>query len=196
MLLYDTMGHGYKIDYQAVLGGGEPGVSRSGRTAFRCCGSSSRAARWIRWRSLAAPEFGEAKFGEQTQQAATVFGPNDFFGVLPDGTAWVARGAGKSGGLARADGNWSRGRAAEFTKVPVTQADKDRVLAQVREQGKQYGMPQELQIRIRLPTSKPPFDFALGRPNGEVWLQRSARRGRRSDHVRRVRPERGIGSGR
>ena len=25
VLLYDTVGHGYKIDYQAVLGGGEPG---------------------------------------------------------------------------------------------------------------------------------------------------------------------------
>src|SRR5580765_2835280 len=56
--------------------------------------------------------------------------------------------------------------------MPVTQADKDRVLAQVREHGKQFGMPQDLPIVYPFADTKPPFDFALGRPNGEVWLQR------------------------
>jgi hypothetical protein len=46
------------------------------------------------------------------------------------------------------------------------------VLAQVREQGKQFGMPQDLEIKYPFAETKPPFDFALGRPNGEVWLQR------------------------
>jgi hypothetical protein len=46
------------------------------------------------------------------------------------------------------------------------------VLAQVREQGKQFGMPQELSISYPFAENKPPFEFALGRPNGEVWLQR------------------------
>ena len=65
--------------------------------------------------------------------------------------------------------------------MPVTQADRDRVLAQVREQGKQFGMPQELPIEYPFADTKPPFDFALGRPEGEVWLQRPrARRTRRS----------------
>ena len=54
----------------------------------------------------------------------------------------------------------------------MSQADKDRVLAQVREQGPQYGMPQELNVQYPFADTKPPFDFALGRPNGEVWLQR------------------------
>jgi hypothetical protein len=54
----------------------------------------------------------------------------------------------------------------------VTQADKDRVLAQVKEQGKQFGMPQDLSISYPFAEAKPPFDFALGRQNGEVWLQR------------------------
>jgi hypothetical protein len=70
------------------------------------------------------------------------------------------------------DGRWSRGESRKYTGQPVTQADKDRVLAQVREQGKQYGMPQELAIEYPFAATKPPFDFALGRPNGEVWLQR------------------------
>jgi hypothetical protein len=54
----------------------------------------------------------------------------------------------------------------------VTQADKDRVLAQVRDQGKQFGMPQDLSITYPFAETKPPFDFALGREVGEVWLQR------------------------
>jgi hypothetical protein len=54
----------------------------------------------------------------------------------------------------------------------VTQADRDRVLAQVREQGQQYGMPQELEIKYPFADTKPPFDFALASPNGDVWLQR------------------------
>jgi hypothetical protein len=121
---------------------------------------------------LAAPEFGEAVFGEQKQQAATVFAPNDFFGVLANGTAWVARGRDNRVDWRSADGSWSRGKSRKFTGQPVTQADRDRVLAQVREQGKQYGMPQDLPIQYPFALTKPPFDFALGRPNGEVWLQR------------------------
>ena len=113
---------------------------------------------------LAAPELGEAKFGEQKQQAATVFAPNDFFGVLANGTAWVARGRDNRVDWRAPDGTWSRGKSRKFTGQPVTQADKDRVLAQVREQGKQYGMPQELPIEYPFAETKPPFDFALGRP--------------------------------
>jgi hypothetical protein len=33
-------------------------------------------------------------------------------------------------------------------------------------------MPQELTIKYPFADTKPPFDFALARPNGEVWLQR------------------------
>ena len=106
------------------------------------------------------------------QDAAVVFAPNDFFGVLSDGTAWVARGHENRVDWRSPDGKWTRGKGRDYTKVPVTQADKDRVLAQVREQGKLYGMPQELKIVYPFADTKPPFDFALGRPNGEVWLQR------------------------
>ena len=171
VLLYDTVGNGYKIDYQAVLGGGNPGrdvlpdsipVLRIGLKN----GSVDTVAQ------LAAPEYGDAKFGEQVQQAAKVFAPNDHFGVLPDGTAWVARGHENRVDWRSIDGKWRRGQAREYTKIPVTQADKDRVLAQVREQGKQFGMPQDLSIDYPFSEAKPPFDFALGRPNGEVWLQR------------------------
>jgi hypothetical protein len=171
VLLYDTLGHGYKINYQGVLGGGEPGtqVRADSIPVLRIALKTGRADTIA---NLAAPDYGDATFGEQVQQAAKVFAPNDHFGVLPDGAAWVARGHENRVDWRAPDGTWRRGQAREYTKLPVTQADKDRVLAQVREQGQQFGMPQDLAISYPFADTKPPFDFAMGRPGGEVWLQR------------------------
>jgi hypothetical protein len=170
VLVYDTMGHGYKIDYQTMLDP-EPGQATRPDSVpvLRIALGGGKVDTVAR---LSAPEFGEAVFGEQKQQAAKVFAPNDFFGVLANGTAWVARGRDNRVDWRAPDGSWRRGKNRKYTGQPVTQADKDRVLAQVREQGKQYGMPQELPIQYPFAETKPPFDFALGRPNGEVWLQR------------------------
>jgi hypothetical protein len=170
VLVYDTMGHGYKIDYNAMLDP-EPGQATRPDSVpvLRIALGGGKVDTVAR---LSAPEFGEAMFGEQKQQAAKVFAPNDFFGVLANGTAWVARGRDNRVDWRAPDGSWRRGKNRKYTGQPVTQADKDRVLAQVREQGKQYGMPQELPIQYPFAETKPPFDFALGRPNGEVWLQR------------------------
>ncbi len=170
ILVYDTVGHGYKIDYKSVLDPppGDPRVPDS-IPVLRIHLEKGKVDTVAR---LATPEFGEAKFGEQRQRAATVFAPNDVFGVLANGSAWVARGRENRVDWREADGKWSIGQNRKFTGQPVTQADKDRVLAQVREQGKQYGMPQDLSIEYPFAATKPPFDFALGRPNGEVWLQR------------------------
>ncbi len=170
VLVYDTMGHGYKIDYRTMLDP-EPGQTKRPDSVpvlrIELAGGKVDTVAL-----LTAPEFGEAKFGEQKQPAATVFAPNDFFGVLANGTAWVARGRHNRVDWRAPDGTWSQGKSRKYTGQPVTQADKERVLAQVREQGKQYGMPQELPIDYPFAKTKPPFDFALGRPNGEVWLQR------------------------
>jgi hypothetical protein len=170
-LLYDTVGHGYKIDYQAVVGGGEPGrILRPDSIPVLRLTVKDGAVDTVAL--LAGPEYGDATFGEQVQQAAKVFAPNDFFGVLPDGTAWIARGRENRVDWRSPDGRWTRGQTHGYSRIPVTQADKDRVLAQVREHGKQFGMPQDLRIVYPFADNKPPFDFALGRPNGEVWLQR------------------------
>jgi len=171
VLLYDTVGHGYKIDYQAVVGGGEPGrILRPDSIPVLRLTVKDGAVDTVAL--LAGPEYGDATFGEQVQQAAKVFAPNDFFGVLPDGTAWIARGRENRVDWRSPDGRWTRGQTHGYSRIPVTQADKDRVLAQVREHGKQFGMPQDLRIVYPFADNKPPFDFALGRPNGEVWLQR------------------------
>lgn len=171
VLVYDTVGHAYKIDYQSVIGGGEPGkaVHPDSIAVIRI---TLKGYKVDTVAMLRAPEFGKATFGEQSQEAAVVFSPNDFFGVLLDGTAWVARGHENRVDWRSTDGKWTRGKTRSFTPVSVTQADRDRVLAQVREQGKQFGMPQELKIEYPFAATKPPFDFALARPNGEVWLQR------------------------
>jgi hypothetical protein len=170
VLVYDNIGHGYKIDYKTLLDP-EPGRMRRPDSVpvLRIPLAGGKVDTVA---NLAAPEFGEAIFGEQKQQAAIVFAPNDFFGVLPNGTAWVARGRHNRVDWRAPDGKWRVGQSRKYTGQPVTQADKDRVLAQVREQGKQYGMPQALPIEYPFAKTKPPFDFALGRPNGEVWLQR------------------------
>lgn len=170
VLVYDTVGHVYKVDYQAVIGGAEPGaiVRPDSIPVVRIALKTGQVDTVA---NLASPEYGDAVFGEQTQQAAKVFAPNDFFGVLPDGTAWLARGRENRIDWRTPAGEWTRGAPHKFTKMPVTQADKDRVLKQVREQGKQFGMPQELSITYPFATTKAPFEFALARQNGEVWLQ-------------------------
>jgi hypothetical protein len=171
VLVYDTVGNGYKVDYQSIIGGAEPGTPARPdsvpvlRIALKT-GKVDTVA------NLASPEFGEAMFGTQMQQAAKVFAPNDFFGVLPNGTAWLARGHENRVDWRDPSGSWTRGKSHDYVKAAVTQADRDRVLAQVREQGKQFGMPQDLEIKYPFSETKPPFDFALGRPSGEVWLQR------------------------
>src|ERR671920_1165669 len=71
VLQYDTLGRGYKIDYQAILGGGEPGRTIRPdsipvlRIALRG-GTTDTVAH------LSAPEYGDATFGEEVQQAAKV----------------------------------------------------------------------------------------------------------------------------
>lgn len=171
VLLYDSVGHGYKIDYQAVLGAREPGRTlRADSIPVLRIGLKDGKVDTVAM--MVGPEYGDAMFGEQTQQAAKVFAPNDHFGVLGDGTAWLARGHQNRVDWRAPNGAWLIGKPRDYPRLPVTQADKDRVLAQVREQGKQFGMPQDLRIVYPFADSKPPFDFALGRPNGEVWLQR------------------------
>jgi hypothetical protein len=174
VLVYDTVGRGYKIDYQAILGGGEPGRSlRPDSIPLLRLTVKTGVVDTVAL--LAAPEYGDAVIGEQVQQVAKVFAPNDFFGVLPDGALWVARARQNRVDWRSPAGAWTLGRQRPYSRIPVTQADKDRVLTQVREQGKQFGMPQDLSITYPFAETKPPFDFALGSPKGEVWLQRPRR---------------------
>jgi hypothetical protein len=168
VLVYDGLGRGYKVDYQAILGGGEPGraVRPDSIPVLRIdltTGLTDTVAR------LGTPDFGEARFGEQVQQVAKIFAPNDLFGVLPDGSLWVARGRSNSVEWRTSAGAWTRGKPHDYQKVPVTKADEERVMARLKERG----LPAGVAVEFPFADEKPPFENALGRPNGEVWLQRS-----------------------
>lgn len=167
VLMYDAVGHGYKIDYQAILGGGVPGTPvRPDSIAVFRIDLATKAVDTVA--QLAAPEYGDARFGEQVQQVAKIFAPNDLVGALPDGTVWVARGRENRIDWRAPDGRWTQGEPHEFEKVAVTQDDRDRFMERMHERGLQRG----IEIAFPFAEHKAPFEMALGRPNGEVWLQR------------------------
>lgn len=171
VLVYDTLGHGYKVDYRAVLGGLEPGQAPTRPDSLPVLRINLATGVADTVASLGTPEFGEARFGEQKQEVAKVFGPLDVFGVLTDGTIWVARGATNSVDWRGPDGKWIRGRARDYQKITVTQADRDQVMARLRERG----LPTQVEVAFPFAEHKPAFENALGRAasGGEVWVQRS-----------------------
>jgi hypothetical protein len=172
VLAYDQSGFGYKADYQAIVGGGEPGRTlRPDSVAILRFELASGRVDTVA--SLAAPEYGDAVFGEQTQEVAKIFGPNDAFGVLPDGRVWVARARENRVDWRGPGGVWIRGRPRDYTKVPVTEADKQRVIARIREQGKGRGLPDTLRLEWPFAENKPPFEAGSTSPAGDVWLQQA-----------------------
>jgi hypothetical protein len=172
VLAYDHDGFGYKTDYQGILGGAEPGhrVRSDSMSVLRFELATGRVDTVAQ---LAAPEYGAAKFGEQVQQVAKIFGPNDVFGVLPDGRLWVARARENRVDWRGPGGVWMQGKPHEFKAVPVTDADKQRVIAKIRQQGKGRGLPDTLPLEWPFAENKPPFETGMGSPGGEVWLRRS-----------------------
>ena len=67
------------------------------------------------------------------------------------------------------EGTWTRGPAHRWKPVPVTEADR----ALVMERLKARGLPQGIEVVFPFAETKPSFEQAMGRPNGEVWLQYS-----------------------
>jgi len=171
VLAYDQGGFGYKTDYAAIMGSAEPGraLRPDSVSVLRFQLATGRVDTVAQ---LATPEYGSAKFGEQTQQVAKIFGPNDVFGVLPDGRLWVARARENRVDWRGPGGVWLRGKPHGYTTVPVTEADKQRVIAKIREQGKGRGLPDTLHLEWPFADHKPPFETGMGSPAGDVWLQR------------------------
>jgi hypothetical protein len=172
VLAYDHQGFGYKTDYTAVLGSPEPGGEIKPVDSIPVIRIRLGTSGVDTVASLSAPELGEARFGEQTRQVATIFGPNDLFGALPDGRVWVARAKENRVDWRGPGGVWIRGNARNFDKVPVTDADRERVLERIRAQAGGR-LPDGMQLQWPFAEHKPPFDNATASPTGEVWLQRS-----------------------
>jgi hypothetical protein len=172
VLAYDHRGFGYKSDFTSVLGAPEPGGTVDPSDSVPVLRIQLTSARVDTVAHLSPPVLGEAKFGEQGRQVATIFGPNDMFGALPDGRVWIARARENRLEWRGPGGVWIRGRPHRFEPVPVTDADKSRVLERIRLQAAGQ-LPDGIELTWPFADEKPPFDNAIASPAGEVWLQRS-----------------------
>jgi hypothetical protein len=96
-----------------------------------------------------------------------VFSGNDHWGVLPDGSVWVARVYDNRVDWRSPSGQWMRGEPLPDRVLEVTRYDRELFLRR---------FPPELRRTAReLPFAvvKPPFEAGMTAPSGEVWLEKS-----------------------
>jgi hypothetical protein len=96
-----------------------------------------------------------------------VFSGVDRWGVLPDGSLWVARVYENRVDWRSPDGRWSKGAALPDRVLEVTRYDRELFLRK---------FPAELRRTAQdLPFAalKPPFEAGLSGPAGQVWLEKS-----------------------
>ena len=96
-----------------------------------------------------------------------VFSGLDRWGVLPDGSLWVARVYENRVDWRAPDGKWSRGQALPDRVLEVTRYDRELFLRR---------FPPELRRTAQeLPFAaiKPPFETGLTGQSGDVWLEKS-----------------------
>jgi hypothetical protein len=96
-----------------------------------------------------------------------VFSGSDRWGVLPDGSLWLARVYDNRVDWRGPDGRWSRGQPLPDRVLEVTRYDRELFLRK---------FPPELRRTAQeLPFAaiKPPFEEALTGAGGDVWLEKS-----------------------
>jgi hypothetical protein len=96
-----------------------------------------------------------------------VFSGSDRWGVLPDGSLWVARVYENRVLWRNRDGAWHKGEPLPDRVLEVTRYDRELFLRK---------FPPELRSTAeQLPFAaiKPPFEAALSGPAGDVWLEKS-----------------------
>jgi hypothetical protein len=96
-----------------------------------------------------------------------VFSGVDHWGVLPDGSVWIARVYDNRVDWRSPDGQWTRGEPLPDRVLEVTRYDRELFLRR---------FPPELRRTAReLPFAaiKPPFEAGITAPSGEVWLEKS-----------------------
>ncbi len=96
-----------------------------------------------------------------------VFGGVDRWGVLPDGSLWVARVYDNRVDWRAPDGKWTRGEALPDRVLEVTRYDRELFLRKFPPELR--GTAQELPFAA----IKPPFEAALTSSDGQVWLEKS-----------------------
>jgi hypothetical protein len=96
-----------------------------------------------------------------------IFSGTDRWGLLPDGSLWVARVSDNRVDWREPSGRWIRGEPLPDRVLEVTRYDRELFLRR---------FPPELRRTAeQLPFAaiKPPFEAGLTAPKGEVWLEKS-----------------------
>jgi hypothetical protein len=96
-----------------------------------------------------------------------IFSGTDRWGLLPDGSLWVARVYDNRVDWREPSGRWIRGEPLPDRVLEVTRYDRELFLRR---------FPPELRPTAeQLPFAaiKPPFEAGLTAPNGDVWLEKS-----------------------
>ena len=117
-----------------------------------------------------------------------VFSGVDRWGVLPDGSLWVARVYENRVDWRSPEGKWSKGVALPDRVLEVTRYDRELFLRK---------FPAELRRTAQdLPFAalKPPFEAGVSEPAGQVWLEKSRAPADSSRRYHVVRPGRPVGA--
>lgn len=96
-----------------------------------------------------------------------VFSGTDRWGVLPDGSLWIARVYENRVDWRNPDGKWTEGEPLPDRVLEVTRYDRELFLRK---------FPPELRTTAeRLPFAavKPPFEAGFTAPSGDIWLEKS-----------------------
>lgn len=104
--------------------------------------------------------------GERTYVAPPEYAARDIWGLLPNGTVWIARGGAHQVDYRLPDGSWTVGGPAAYATVRSTDADR----------GVMRGLPAAAGIPVEAVQYAPvkgPFIEARAAADGEVWTWRT-----------------------
>jgi hypothetical protein len=96
-----------------------------------------------------------------------VFSGVDRWGVLPDGSVWIARVYENRVDWRSPEGKWQKGEPLPDRVLEVTRYDRELFLRRFPAELRRTA--QELPFAV----VKPPFEAGLTSPSGEVWLEKS-----------------------
>ena len=169
---YDAKGNAYKEDVRSVLGGLEPGqeIGLDSLNVIMIPRGDTVADTIAK---LKLPPWGRGRFGEQMKIVSTIFAVRDIFGVLPDGSLWIARGSNNAVDWMSPTGRIQPGPSRSYPKIQVTQAEKDAFLERLRQQMARMGAPAGIELSYPFADEKAPFISGVTNPAGEVWLERA-----------------------
>jgi hypothetical protein len=169
---YDQKGNAYKEDIRSVIGGLEPGqeLMFDSMSVIRIPRGDTVADTVAK---LKLPPWGRGQFGEQVKIVSTIFAVRDIFGVLPDGSMWIARGSNNAVDWLSPSGELTRGPSRSYQEIPVSQEEKDSFLERLRQQMAHMGAPAGIELHYPFADAKAPFASGMTNPAGEVWLERA-----------------------